>query len=277
MGFNKNQTIGYYRQELLRFADITFFEEEINNLSRSIIGEEPTNVYVEEQTESHDIFDELVTRYKNTGTLIIVPSLEHVKASVIMLKRIINQSLAVIPIDECSTDQSMELGDVVKLALKTHRNLYSAYQAHKRRQETERTKAAHSKKRREADRFAAHITPIMEELIRNGATTPAKIKKELEVLRQAKGGADKYATPSDKKFGEPASDRKEWTTTTIDRMIFGHCRNGPGGKKVIQGNFKLQKALYETLGELPAQYKRCWREKIPTYIAENGEIAQLDD
>jgi predicted DNA binding protein len=277
MGFNKNQTIGYYRQELLRFADIAFFEDEIKAISRSIVGNEPERLFVEEQAGSDDVFKEIIADYKDTGTLIIIPSLEHVKATGSMLEQTVDQSLAIIPIDECATTSAMELGDVVKLALKTHRHLYSAYEAHRNYQETEQRKAQSNRRKRETERFSAHITPIIEELIRNGATTPASIKKELEVLRQTKGGADKYATPSDKKFGEPASDRTEWTTTTIDRMIFGYKRGGKSGFTVTIGNFKLQRALYETLGKPPVQFERCWREKIPTYISENGEIAQLDD
>jgi hypothetical protein len=206
MGHTK-RSVGFLIEDYYEEWEKGFIESDIERFCRNRLGTTETNIIVSDQALAEQDFMDLIEQYRPTqdqpeGCLFVVPTLRHIVETDCLLQKIIDDSIAVIPLD-CFPDGngSIEPFLLVKVALEIHRELSRKYDQLMRIRLDKRERYYNKKKEVDAQkaRYKEYIRPYILEIIspincsfgalaasleRTKARTPKKGDWESETVRR---------------------------------------------------------------------------------------------
>lgn len=132
MGHTK-RSVGFLIEDYYEDWEVDFSTKEVERFCRDRLGTTETNVIVSDHVLAEQDFMDLIdenqpTNEQQEGCLFVVPSLKHIVESDCLLQKIIDFSIAVIPIDFFPDDANpIEPFLLVRKALEIHREISRKY------------------------------------------------------------------------------------------------------------------------------------------------------
>lgn len=258
------KTVGYIRADLVRRRTVRGAEQDILTVAQVLMNEMPLHTFVETQDSNDAEFDNFLNQYRDQKPILLIPTIEHVKKSKDVLGKIVDNSIAVLAVEDCQKDDVFEVNDIVALALHTFGRLASAHTGSQADPTSKKRQSRASKRRNETSAFIKKVTPKLHEIILEGNVSIKAITGEMNA-RRAKFPED-YATQSDlaaKQTKRP--NGSAWSDTSVSRIIYGDLdREG----NPITGVLSLQEAILHICTakqiRFPIQFKTLQRNGIPS-------------
>ncbi|WP_135080551.1 hypothetical protein [Terasakiella sp. SH-1] len=215
---NDFKAVGFLLENLFESWDVKHQCRMLEDFCRYRLGSRGIDVILSDEAYAFDDFTDLIEQYRPNasnpnGCIFVVPTLDHVKCDTHILQAIIQNSIAVVPIDQFKDeDRHIEPNALVQEALKAHRSLYSSFEKKMglRRKRTEKEVAARQDR---ADKEARHrdlIKPFLMQEISKGNLSYSKIADVFN-LENANGKREQVIPTFSK--------NSKWHGETIKRLI----------------------------------------------------------
>ncbi|GGF73562.1 hypothetical protein GCM10011332_29510 [Terasakiella brassicae] len=216
---NDFKAVGFLLENLFDSWDVEHQCGMLEDFCRYRLGSNDTDVILSDEACAFADFTDLIEQYRPNasnpnGCIFVVPTLDHVKCDTHILQAIIQNSIAVVPIDQFGDGNArIEANLLIQEALKAHRSLYSSFEK-KMGLRREKTAKEIEARRKRADKEARHrelIKPCLLHEIQKGNLSFYSIA---EVFNNANEECE-----TDQPF-PTFSDKSKWHSETIKRIIF---------------------------------------------------------